>query len=403
MLGIYRGQIVLNASWYRIISLAALQGAITLSWLIYNIYLPKLLIGYGFSPSLAVTLLIVENAIAVILEPLFGSLSDRAYQWIATKFGFVSLGVILTATLTILIPAVFVFRDLFSAISWILPGVLVAWAIAMTVFRTPAISLIGRYAFASELPIAMSFLTLVGGFVGAIRPLSQDFILSLGAPAAFTIASIVLLAATALLRYFDPPVNNNLNVAERQPIVWTHVGLLIIMGWGMAWGVRCVFETLPKVLKLNIPQFDPAILMVAISLAIAVSALPAGLFANKYGNRRAMLIGAIVTSIALLMMVFVPTSATVAIAVLLIIFCFSWITNGAVPLAINVFPPHRSGLAAGLYFSGFTGGISSFSSLFNPISNLTPLLGAICGAIGFIVAGGCVLNLSDRAGVDKDI
>ena len=325
----------------------------------------------------------------------------RAYRWIATKFGFVSLGVILTATLTILIPAIFVFRDLFSAVSWILPGLLIAWAMAMTVFRTPAISLIGRYAFASELPIAMSFLTLVGGFVGAIRPIVQNFILSLGAPAAFTIASIVLLAATALLRYFDPPVNNNLNVAERQPIVWTHVGLLIIMGGGIAWGIRCLFETLPKVLKLNLPQFDPVLLMVIVSLAIAVSALPAGLFANKYGNRRSMLIGVGVTSSALLIAVFFPTLVTMAIAIVLIICCFSWVTNGAVPLAINVFPPNRSGLAVGLYFSGFTGGISSFSSLFNPVSNLTPLLGAIYGTIGFLVAGGCVWKLSDRQGLDN--
>jgi hypothetical protein len=299
-----------SKSWSKIIGLAVLQGAISLTWLIYNIYLPKLLIGYGFAPSLAVTLLIVENALSVILEPLFGSLSDRAYRWIATKFGFVSLGVIITSVLTILIPAIFVFRDLFSAVSWILPGVLIAWAMAMTVFRTPAISLIGRYAFASELPIAMSFLTLVGGFIGAIRPISQDFILSLGAPTAFTIASVFLLAATALLRYFDPPINNNIAVVDRQPIDWTQVGLLIIMGFSIAWGVRCLLETLPKVLKLNFPQFDPVLLMVIISLAIAVSALPAGLFANKYGNRRAMLIGVGATSIALLIAVFFPTIIT---------------------------------------------------------------------------------------------
>jgi MFS family permease len=207
---------MLSTSWYKIIGLSALQGAISLTWLVYNIYLPKLLIGFGFPPSLAIGLLVVENAIAVILEPLFGSLSDRAYRWIATKFGFVAFGVVLTSALTILIPTIFVFRNLFSAITWILPGVLIAWAMAMTVFRTPAISLIGRYAMASELPIAMSFLTLVGGFIGASKPASQNFILSLGAPIAFTIASVVLLAATALLRYFDPPITNNLAIAERK-------------------------------------------------------------------------------------------------------------------------------------------------------------------------------------------
>ena len=114
---------MLSASWYKIIGLAALQGAITLTWLIYGIYLPKLLVGYGFPAKLAITLLIIEGAIGVILEPLFGSLSDRAYRWLATKFGFVALGVIVTSAISILIPTIFVFRDVFRSVNWILPVV----------------------------------------------------------------------------------------------------------------------------------------------------------------------------------------------------------------------------------------------------------------------------------------
>ncbi len=381
---------MLNASWSKIIGLSALQGAISLTWLVYTVYLPKLLISYGFAPEVAVSLLIVENAIAVILEPLFGSLSDRAYRWVATKFGFVALGAILTSALSILIPTIFVFRDLFSAVNWILPGVLIAWAMAMSVFRTPAISLIGRYAGASELPIAMSFLTLFGGLIGALKPISQNFLLSLGAPFAFTIASIVLLAATALLRYFDPPITPNLPATEHQSIAFVKVGLLIGLGWGIAWGSRALFDTVPKILKLNLPQVDVGLVMAGISLAIALSALPGGLFAARYGNQRAMSIGIGAVLMALLSMVFLPTIVTLSIAILLIICCFSWVTNGAVPLAINLFPANRAGLAVGIYFSGFTAGISSFSAVFNPISNLTPLLSAIFGSIGFIVAGSCV-------------
>jgi hypothetical protein len=381
---------MLNASWSKIIGLSGLQGAISLTWLIYNIYLPKLLIGYGFSPKLAISLLVVENAIAVILEPLFGSLSDRAYRWIATKFGIISIGVILTATLTVLIPTIFVFRDLFAAISWILPVTLVAWAMAMTVFRTPAISLIGRYAFASELPIAMSFLTVVGGFVGALKPIFQDLILGIGAPFAFTIASVVLLAATALLRYFDPGVNDPLPTTALQPIRPLNIALVMGMGLGVVWGHRCLFETLPKVLKIQLPQFDAVILMVVIALAISVSALPCGLFAAKYGNQKSMLIGTGVTLVGLLGMVFLPSPITLIIAIILFICCLSLLTNGTIPLAINLFPADRLGLAVGLYFSGITAGLCSFSSLFNPVANLTPFLGAVFGSIGFLLAGGCV-------------
>jgi MFS family permease len=387
---------MLSASWYKIISLSTLQGAISLTWLVYNIYLPKLLIGYGFSPALAVTLLIVENAIAVILEPLFGSLSDRAFRWVATKFGWISIGVILTSALTILIPTIFIFKDLFSAVTWILPGVLIAWAMAMAVFRTPAISLIGRYASVSNLPIAMSVLTLVGGLIGTIKPISQDFLLSLGAPVAFTIASIVLLAATALLRYVDPPTpavlkeNKPITEGASKAIVPLNMGLLIAMGWGIAWSSRSLFETLPKILKVNLPQANTVTVMMMISLAISLSALSSGTFAAKYGNSKVMLLGVMATLTALLLMVFVPTTITIGAAILLIVCCFSLITNGAIPLAIDLFPTHRSGLAVGLYFAGFNAGVSSFSALFNPVSNFTPSLGATCGLVSLAVAGGCI-------------
>jgi MFS family permease len=383
---------MLNASWSKIISLSALQGAISLTWLVYSIYLPKLLISYGFEPKLAVLLLIVENAIAIILEPLFGSLSDRAYRWIGSNLGIVSLGVILSSTILVLIPTIVIFRDVFSAVKWILPLVLIAWAMAMAVFRSPAISLIGRYASNSDLPIAMSFLTLVGALIGGLKPVSQDFILSFGAPFAFTIASVVLLAATGLLRYFDPGMEDTLPVIERQPISINKIGLLIGMGFGIAWGSRCLFETLPKVIKAQLPQFNPVFLMLFISLTIAISAIPGGLVATKYGNKRSMLIGIGTNLVGLLMMVLFPNPLTLAIAIILSICCFSWMTNGAVPLAINLLPADQSGLAVGLYFGGASAGVSSFNLMFNPVTNLTPLLGAICGSIALIIAGGCVWN-----------
>ncbi len=383
---------MLSASWSRIVGLSALQGAISLTWLIYNIYLPKLLISYGFSPKLAVLVLIIENAMAVLLEPFFGSLSDRAYRWLATKFGIIAFGVILTVVITGLIPLVVIFGNVFSAITWFLPGVLIAWAMAMTVFRAPAVSLIGRYASTSELPIAMSFLTVVSTVIGALKPISQNFILSIGAPFAFTIASIVLLLATGVLEYLDPGVNENLPVTKRQPIDLHKVGLLMVMGLGIAWSSRCLFETLPKMLKLQFPQLDPVIVMVFISFAIAISALPAGVFAKNHGNHRVMLLGIGATLIGLLGMFFLPTPATLTIAIILFIGCFSWVTNGAVPLAISIFPADRSGLAVGLYVGSFSGGLSSFSALFNPVTNLTPLLGTIYGSIGLMIAGGCILK-----------
>jgi Major Facilitator Superfamily len=381
---------MINTSWHRIISLAILQGAISLTWLIYNIYLPQLLVSYGFPKELAITLLIVENAIAALLEPLLGSLSDRAFRWISTKFGFVSLGVILSSALFILIPAAVVFRDVFAAIKGIFPVLLILWAMAMTVFRSPAVSLIGRYAYASKLPLAMSFLTLAGGLVGAVKPVSQDFLLGLGAPVAFTIGSIVLLAATGLLRYFDPPNTIDPEVENPRPIPIVNIGKIIGLGLGIAWGARSLMETITKMLKLSFPQFNTNILVTIIALAIAISAIPAGIYATQFGNRRVMLVGVGATITGLIALVSFPTNIAITSAILLIVIALNLVVNGAIPLVLRLLPKDRSGLATGLYFGSFSAGISLFSITFTPVSKLTPTLGAVVGVVALILVGACV-------------
>ncbi len=70
--------------WLPVCGLAAMQGAITLTWLIYNLYLPQLIVQLGLTKQLAEGLLIIENALAVVMEPLMGGLSDRAKRWVGT-------------------------------------------------------------------------------------------------------------------------------------------------------------------------------------------------------------------------------------------------------------------------------------------------------------------------------
>jgi MFS family permease len=382
---------MLSASWYKLGSLAALQGAISLTWLIYNVYLVDLLASYGFPKSWAVTLLIVENALAMILEPVLGNLSDRAYQWVATKFGFVAIGVILTSGLFMLIPTVVVFKETFVVTQWILPLLMVAWAMAMTVFRSPAISLIGRYAFASELPLAMSFLTLTGGLVGAVRPLAQNFLLGLGAPLAFAIGSLVLLGSAWCLRYFDPPDETKATTAIAvQPTPLYNYGLVISLGLASALGTRCLMETLSKSLKLYWPQIDFSWGLATILFIMAITALSNGILTTKIGNRRTMLIGLSVTIVAMAILATVSQPLLVAIAMLSIAVSFNVLGNGMIPLALGLFPSHRAGLAVGLFFGAFSGGLSIGNGIFNPPVGISLGLGAAIGMGSLLLATICI-------------
>ncbi|MGB8688056.1 MAG: MFS transporter, partial [Microcoleus sp.] len=278
---------------------------------------------------------------------------------------------------------------------WILPVVIVAWAIAMAMFRSPAVSLLGQYASQTQLPQAMSLLVLVGGLVGAARPVAGDFILSLGPAFAFAIGSFVLLGAVAFLR----SVNPDAAVSELPPataisegVSIMPLGLIAVTGMAVAWGSRAMGERiLPHVFQTQIADVNVKLLMAGFTLALAVASLLAGVIAVRLGNQRTLLGGLVATAVLLLVMVFSQGLVMVAVTVLAVIFTNSLITTGAVPFVLSLVPPRRGGFGVGLYFGGFSLGMSLYSLVFVTPKAIPAVTTAIVGAIAFLVAGVCVV------------
>jgi MFS family permease len=369
--------------WVQVWVLAGLQGAITLTWLIYNAYLPQLLTKFGFPASLAATLLIIENALAVIMEPLMGGLSDRSQRWVGTRFPFITAGVILASSLFIAIPCIVTFTPPTTVLRGVLPLALVAWALAMTIFRSPALALLAKSAMPAELPLAVSVVTLTGGVIGAFRPIANKYILSLGSIFTFSIGSFVLLAAAFVLRLASSPDIPNTE-AKTPKIPIKNLALIFGTGCSVAWGSRLLMDALGKLLKAQLNK-DVSMLMVGIGLVIAFAYLPAGWVASKVGNRLAMMCGVAVTILGMIMTLYMgalfPT-------ILIIIAGFSLIVNGVIPLVLELMPSRWVGLGIGMYFGGFSWAMSLFSAVFG--QKTTPNTALFLGAAAFLVAGGCV-------------
>ena len=378
--------------WLQVCGLAAVQGAIALTWVIYNLYLPKLMNQFGFSPGLITSLLIFETGLAVVMEPLMGGLSDEAQQWLGSRFPFIAVGVVLASALFITIPAVVIFASPVGGVQWVLPRVMVAWALAMTIFRSPALSLLGRYAFATKLPQAASVLTLVGAVAGAIGPLANQFILSLGPAITFATGSIVLLGAAAVLRF----VNHQASITSSETASAVHkisilnLGLIFGTGVGVALGFRLVMETLPKVLKSQLPEENVGLAIGAIFISLALAAIPAGGLAVRLGNKRAMLIG-VGAMAGLSALILFANSVVIAVAIGIALgAAFSLIANGTIPFALALVPPNKAGLGTGMYFSGAALASSLFGFILVPSGVVTSSSGILVGAIAFLVAGVCI-------------
>ncbi len=382
--------------WLQVWGLAAVQGAIALTWVIYNLYLLKLLGDFGFPKGLATGVLILENVLAAVMEPLMGGLSDRAQRWIGTRFPFISFGMVLASALFIAIPAFVVLGSPTAAFRWVLPVLMVAWALAMTVFRSPAMSLLGRYAFGTNLPQAASILTLVGGLAGAMGPLANQFILSLGSVVTFSIGSFTMLGAAAALRLVNPDTGKQPtpeSSASPQPssswqqISIPRLGLVFGAGVGVALGFRLMMDTFPKILDSQVAGANKGLILGGIFIALALTAIPSGKLASHLGNRQAMTYGLVAMAGFTALMVLAHNGAIAAGIAIALGATFSLVSNGTIPFALSMVPPDKAGLGTGIYFSGGAVASSVFGALFSQPQSLTPVVGALIGATAFLVAG----------------
>ncbi|MEM6612536.1 MAG: MFS transporter [Cyanobacteria bacterium P01_C01_bin.72] len=351
--------------WIEVWSIAAVQGAITLAWVIYNLYFPMLLVEFGFNRELAVTILLIENAVESIIEPVFGALSDRQQRLKGQKITLILFGIILSSGLFILFPCLVIFspgQSSASAFRWLLPILAIVWATAMAVFRAPTMSLLGRCAPRDKLPQAASILTLVRGAVGAFRFDTYGIILSLGTGFAFALGSFSLLIAAFVLRRLNPVDNLTREPDEPIKIPILLSSLIFATGIWVAWSLRFTIPTANQFLQFQFGEDYGKTASTIFLILLGLAALPAGKIATKFQNFKTMLIGIAGTIIALGLLPLFPNSI---LPISLLIIFLSLILNGILPFILSLLPPDKSGLGMGLYFGGFGAGASSFGFIFS--------------------------------------
>lgn len=377
--------------WVRVWGIAALQGAIALCWVIYNLYLPLLLMQMGLSQELAVTLLIVENILEAIIEPLFGWYSDRQLQIRGTKLPIMTTGIALASLLFILMPCVVIFLP---KIKWLLPVLAVAWACVMAIFHAPAIALLGRAAPSKNLPQAASILSLVGGIVGAFRFDAYGLILKLGAGFAFAISSVVLLVAGLILLRLNPPLvssqsDRHLSSSNSLPSRW-RLGLLFTTGICVGWGLRFLIPLISQIATISLGSANSNLGMTGFFLLLGVFALPAGIVGTKLGNLVAMMLGCCLIVLLSILTIVISQQVFSLLALLLFAWGLSLVLNGAIPLTLNIVPFSSSGLGVGSYFGGFSAGVGLFEFIFARLELTNPTVGSLGSIFAFSLLSICL-------------
>ena len=384
--------------WSKVWGIAALQGAITLSWVIYNLYLPILLIQLGLAKELAIALLIIENALEAAIEPIFGHISDRQQYTKGNRIPLITIGVVLSSVLLMVIPSLVILGKVNLAKQLLFLVLVVVWASVMAIFRSPAMALLGRCATPKDLPQAASILTLVGGIIGAFRFDTYGLILQIGAGFAFAIGSVSLLIAGGILRWLYPPeIPAIANYPQPQPLSKTKLGLILITGIFVGWGLRFLIPTVNQILTVLLSQGNSKIAMTIWFIGLGISAIPAGKIATKLGNSLAMIWGCLTIVILTTCLMAIQILSIQYLAIALLFFGFALVQNGAIPYAISLVSVAHSGLGVGMYFGGLNAGISLFSLIVAPTktTDLTFLTIGTIVSFGLVVV--CLLISNPRS------
>lgn len=369
-----------NIQWRRLGGIVAVQGSVTLAWVIYSLYLPDLLVRLGFAKELAGTLLIIEHAIEVVVEPTFGYLTDRAAFGKGTRFPWIAIGIALASAFFIALPIVALFVPAGSIWRWSFPAIAVLWASAMAMFRSPVVALLGKTTSQPNFPLAASCIVLIQQLIKAFRFAAYSLILSFGPFVTFAIGSFVFLGAGTVLRRVMPASSPPLPSENGSPISRRTLLIIAATGLGMGWSLRFLLASLGQVFAAQLGSDRVTLGMLGFNLLLAIFALPAGKLASRVGNARSMVVAAIATAILLAIIASTSVTVIVAIAIIILGFSFATVLDSMIPFVLGLVPSTRAGLGVGTFFGAFGGSISIAGLAFSGITELSlqAFLGIVC-------------------------
>jgi maltose/moltooligosaccharide transporter len=164
----------------RTILLSFAFAIVLLLWNYFNFEVPQLLL--EFLPgrqSLIGLIMALDNIIAVLLQPVFGNVSDRTKSRFGRRMPYIFLGTIISAILFVFFP--------FARYIWGLVGLICAFDLAMALYRSASVAIVADYTLDK-------FRAKASGL--------QQFISNLGGVVSFVIPSLILMLPTNMHRSF---------------------------------------------------------------------------------------------------------------------------------------------------------------------------------------------------------
>lgn len=351
--------------------------SISLTWALYNAFVPLFLDNYLKSAALIGFMMTIDNYFAMFLQPWIGHRSDKIRTRFGRRMPFLLIGMPLGAVFASLIPLhnSFVTLVLF----------MVLMNLSMSLFRAPTVALMPDITPEAKRTRANGIINLMGGIGSVLAFGVGSKLYGIGSYVPFLFAGITMLICMAVLKaVIKEPIVTGLAVSsesETHPPVRIKDQLdrttLFILGaifcWFVAYqGVEALF-TLYGTKHMGMTDGEASFSLTFFSLAFLIFALPSGWLGAKFGKKKVIMAG--VAGLFLVFASIVFLDSILMLRVMLIVGGVFWacININSYPWVISTGTEESIGTRTGIYYF-----VSSLAAITSP-----PLLGWVIDVFGY--------------------
>lgn len=359
--------------------------AISITWSVYNAFMPLLLGNYLKSAALIGFIMTIDNYLALFIQPAVGFYSDKINTRFGRRMPFIMVGMPLAAVFMFLIPQT---KSLYALVF-----ALLFMNLSMSIYRSPVIALMPDITAKQHRSKSNSIINFMGGIGSLIAYLIGGRLFELNEGYPFILSSFLILFSFGVLflkikEHRDvlhyESAEEKRNLIQGLGIAWKDKNarnlLFAICSWFIAYNGIETFFTKYGQSYLGIQPAQATTTLAFISLSFLVFAIPAGIIGTKIGKKNTIRMGvglAVILTLALYLLKPQQSNMLLYMRILFLGVGFAWasININSYPLVADMSPLGLLGTYTGVYYL--------FSSIANIISPV--LLGSLIDLIGYQV------------------
>ena len=357
--------------------------AISLTWSLYNSFIPIFLRRFVDSNFLIGFIMTLDNYAGLFLQPIFGTLSDITRTKLGKRMPYLIFGMPIAAVLICIIPRHWSLVSLIVSI--------VSLNLVMASFRSPTIALMPDITPDKLRSKANGIINLMGGLGAIIAYFVGSYLYEVNEAYPFYMASALIVISIIILFINIKEKRDSLNYNEiptkaskyehkvedeydRLQSTRSIICLLVaIFFWFIAFNAMESFFTLYGKEYLNISESVAARTFTYFSLSMVAFAIPAGLIATKIGKKKTIVIGLLIMILTFGGLLFSTSISMIAILFLFGGMCWALININSYPLVISMTSNANVGRFTGYYYL-----FSSLAAIISP-----PLVGKLIDVLGY--------------------